>query len=250
MHRQLDTDSQETTEWVDALESVLAAEGPQRAHYLLEQLVDKARRSGAYLPYSPNTAYLNTIPPHLEERSPGDYELEHRLRSFVRWNAVAMVLRAGKRTWISAATSPASPPPRRCTTWASTISGARPPRTSAATSSTSRGTRPPASTPAPSPKGGSRKISSTTSARRSTARGSRPTRTRGSCRTSGSSRRCRWGSGRSRRSTRRASCTTSTTAGSPTPRSARSGRSWATARWTSPSRWAPSASGHARGSTT
>ena len=97
MHRQLDTDALETTEWLDALESVLALEGPERAHYLLEQLVAKARRDGAYLPYSPNTAYRNTIPPHLEERSPGDYELEHRLRSFVRWNAVAMVLRAGKR---------------------------------------------------------------------------------------------------------------------------------------------------------
>src|SRR3954469_10932047 len=97
MHRQLDTDQLETTEWLDALESVLALEGPERAHYLLEQLVAKARRDGAYLPYSPNTAYRNTIPPHLEERSPGDYELEHRLRSFVRWNAVAMVLRAGKR---------------------------------------------------------------------------------------------------------------------------------------------------------
>ena len=71
MHRQLDTDSLETTEWLDALESVLAAEGPERAHYLLEQLVAKARREGAYLPYSPNTAYLNTIPPQLEERSPG-----------------------------------------------------------------------------------------------------------------------------------------------------------------------------------
>src|SRR4051794_30935621 len=97
MHRQLDTDQLETTEWLDALESVLALEGPERAHYLLEQLVAKARRDGAYLPYSPNTAYRNTIPPHLEERSPGDYELEHRLRSFVRWNAVAMVLRAGKK---------------------------------------------------------------------------------------------------------------------------------------------------------
>ena len=97
MHRQLDTDALETTEWLDALQSVLALEGPERAHYLLEQLVAKARRDGAYLPYSPNTAYLNTIPPQLEERSPGDYELEHRLRSFVRWNAVAMVLRAGKR---------------------------------------------------------------------------------------------------------------------------------------------------------
>ena len=97
MHRPLDTDTLETKEWLDALEGVLAVEGPERAHYLLEQLVNKARREGAYLPYSPNTAYLNTIPPQLEERSPGDYELEHKLRSYVRWNAVAMVLRAGNR---------------------------------------------------------------------------------------------------------------------------------------------------------
>src|SRR6184192_1270176 len=95
MHTLLDDDPFETRDWVEALESVLAVEGPQRAHFLLEQLVEKARRSGAYLPYSAKTAYLNTIPPHLEERSPGNHELEHRLRSFVRWNAAAMVLRAG-----------------------------------------------------------------------------------------------------------------------------------------------------------
>jgi pyruvate dehydrogenase E1 component len=59
--------------------------------------VDKARRSGAYLPYRAQTAYINTIPPHLEEHSPGDQEIEQRLRSLVRWNAVAMVLRAGKK---------------------------------------------------------------------------------------------------------------------------------------------------------
>src|SRR3569623_10031 len=97
MHRPLDTDTLETKEWLDALGGVLAVEGPDRAHYLLEQLVNKARREGAHLPYSSNTAYFNTIPPQLEERSPGDYELEHKLRSYVRWNAVAMVLRAGNR---------------------------------------------------------------------------------------------------------------------------------------------------------
>src|SRR6185295_8291792 len=58
----------------------------------------KARRSGAYLPYSANTAYINTIPPGQEERSPGDHELEHRIRSYVRWNAAAMVLRANKES--------------------------------------------------------------------------------------------------------------------------------------------------------
>ena len=91
-----DSDPQETQEWLDALEGVLEYEGSQRAHYLLERLVDKARRSGAYLPYSANTAYINTIPPGQEERSPGNHELEHRIRSYVRWNAMAMVVRANK----------------------------------------------------------------------------------------------------------------------------------------------------------
>jgi pyruvate dehydrogenase E1 component len=92
-----DADPQETLEWVDALEAVLDREGAPRAHFLLERLVDKARRSGAYLPYSANTAYLNTIPPHLEERCPGDYELEQRIRSYARWNAAMIVLRASKK---------------------------------------------------------------------------------------------------------------------------------------------------------
>ena len=52
----LDVDPEETREWMEALDSVLAVEGPARAHYLLEQMIDKARRSGAYLPYSANTA--------------------------------------------------------------------------------------------------------------------------------------------------------------------------------------------------
>src|SRR6476661_3674309 len=91
-----DPDPQETQEWLDALDGVLEYEGTQRAHYLLEKLIDKARRSGAYLPYSANTAYINTIPPGQEERSPGNHELEHRIRSYVRWNAMAMVVRANK----------------------------------------------------------------------------------------------------------------------------------------------------------
>jgi pyruvate dehydrogenase E1 component len=91
-----DTDPQETQEWLDALDGVLEYEGAQRAHYLLEKLIDKSRRSGAYLPYSANTAYINTIPPGQEERSPGNHELEHRIRSYVRWNAMAMVVRANK----------------------------------------------------------------------------------------------------------------------------------------------------------
>ncbi len=91
-----DPDALETQEWLDALEAVLEREGPERAHYLLERLVDKARRSGAYIPFSANTAYINTIPPHLEERSPGDAALEERIRSYCRWNAMVMVARANR----------------------------------------------------------------------------------------------------------------------------------------------------------
>ena len=60
-----DPDALETQEWLDALEAVLEREGAERAHFLLERLIDKARRSGAYIPFSANTAYINTIPPHM-----------------------------------------------------------------------------------------------------------------------------------------------------------------------------------------
>ncbi len=86
----------ETQEWLDALEAVLDREGPQRAHYLLERLIDLARRSGAHIPFSPNTAYVNTIPPGLEPAHPGNLILEERIRSYVRWNAMVMVVRANR----------------------------------------------------------------------------------------------------------------------------------------------------------
>ncbi|BAP88759.1 pyruvate dehydrogenase subunit E1 [Burkholderiales bacterium GJ-E10] len=92
-----DPDTQETQEWIDALDAVIEQEGPERAHFLLETLMDRARRSGAHIPYSANTAYLNTIPPHLEARSPGDAVMEERIRSYIRWNAMAMVVRANRR---------------------------------------------------------------------------------------------------------------------------------------------------------
>ncbi len=98
MESQPDIDPQETQEWLEALESVLLNEGEERAHFLLEKLVERARRSGAYLPYSANTAYLNTIPTGKEKRSPGNHEIEHRIRAYVRWNAMAMVLRANLNT--------------------------------------------------------------------------------------------------------------------------------------------------------
>lgn len=98
MEQQPDIDPQETQEWLDALDSVIANAGGERAHFLLEKLIEKARRSGAYLPYSATTAYINTIPVGKEERSPGNNAIEHRIRSYVRWNAMAMVLRANKNT--------------------------------------------------------------------------------------------------------------------------------------------------------
>src|SRR5579862_7966953 len=98
MDRIPDIDPQETREWLDALDGVLQTEGPDRAHFLIEQLIDKARRSGAFLPFSANTAYINTIPPERQVRIPGDQKIEHRIRSYVRWNAMAMVVRANKHT--------------------------------------------------------------------------------------------------------------------------------------------------------
>ncbi len=93
-----DPDPQETAEWLDALDAVIREEGPERAHHLIERLIDKARRSGAYLACSANTAYVNTIPAHLEPRYPGDPSLEHRIRSYIRWNALAMVVRANRES--------------------------------------------------------------------------------------------------------------------------------------------------------
>ncbi|PLY17159.1 MAG: pyruvate dehydrogenase (acetyl-transferring), homodimeric type [Sedimenticola sp.] len=91
-----DIDPLETQEWLDALEGVLENEGIDRAHFLIERLVDKARRSGAYLPFSANTAYVNTIPVTHQERFPGDRAMERRIRSIIRWNAMAMVVQANR----------------------------------------------------------------------------------------------------------------------------------------------------------
>ncbi|MES1945525.1 pyruvate dehydrogenase subunit E1 [Salinisphaera sp. PC39] len=91
-----DVDAEETREWLDALEAVLEHEGPERAHFLLEALIEKSRRSGAYIPFSPYTAYVNTIPSEAEARSPGDPAIEWRIRSIIRWNAMAMVVQANR----------------------------------------------------------------------------------------------------------------------------------------------------------
>ena len=93
-----DTDPQETQEWQDAIAAVLENEGTERAHFLLETLIDKARRSGAYLPYNATTAYVNTIPTHLQQRHPGDTAIERKIRALIRWNAIMCVLRANEKS--------------------------------------------------------------------------------------------------------------------------------------------------------
>jgi pyruvate dehydrogenase E1 component len=121
MAERKDVDPQETREWLDSLHSVLEADGVERAHELVEKLIDELRRSGAHLPYKATTAYLNTIRKSDEERCPGDRGLEHRIRSLVRWNALAMVMKANAES--------------------KELGGQRPPGSTAATSSTSRATR-------------------------------------------------------------------------------------------------------------
>jgi pyruvate dehydrogenase E1 component len=93
-----DGDPLETQEWVDALKGVLANVGPDRAHYLIERLIDVARKEGAFLPFSANTDYINTVPHHQQHKMPGDAAIEERIRSYARWNAMAMVVRANKQT--------------------------------------------------------------------------------------------------------------------------------------------------------
>jgi pyruvate dehydrogenase E1 component len=94
--RVVDLDPQETAEWVEALDQVIDEEGPNRAAYLLEQLADRARVNGADLPASLNTPYINTIRPEDEVPYPGDRAMERRIKSLVRWNAMAMVVRQNK----------------------------------------------------------------------------------------------------------------------------------------------------------
>ena len=93
-----DTDPVETQEWLESIGSVLRVHGPERAHFLLERLIDFTRRSGAYLPFKPNTAYVNTIATGQEKEYPGNRALERRIEAYIRWNAMAMVVQANRRS--------------------------------------------------------------------------------------------------------------------------------------------------------
>lgn len=92
-----DTDPGETQEWLDSLDAVVSARGTTRAQLLMTRLLQRARTLGVGLPASVTTPYVNTIPPEQEPWFPGDEDLERRIRAFIRWNAVAMVVRANQR---------------------------------------------------------------------------------------------------------------------------------------------------------
>ncbi len=93
-----DSDIQETQEWIESLNSVIETEGTERAHFLIEMMIDQARRSGSNLPYKATTAYVNTIPSHLQQKHPGNPDMERRIRALIRWNAVMTVLRANTKS--------------------------------------------------------------------------------------------------------------------------------------------------------
>ena len=98
MTQQQDSNPQETQEWLEALDSVNDVEGIERAHYLIENLNNSAIRTGKFVPItSVTTPYSNTISPQNEERMPGDMFMERQIRGIVRWNAMAMVMRANTR---------------------------------------------------------------------------------------------------------------------------------------------------------
>ena len=92
-----DIDPIETREWIDSLSSVLENDGSNRAQFLIKQLIEHSYRQGSDLVLSRNTPYINTIPPEKEFKSPGDQNLERKIRSLIRWNAAAMVVRANKK---------------------------------------------------------------------------------------------------------------------------------------------------------
>ena len=91
-----DIDPEETDEWIESLSSVVKRDGSRRAHFLLTKLINQAYVSGSNLPFTQNTPYINTIPPQLEAKSPGDQNIEKSIRSLIRWNAAAMVVKANK----------------------------------------------------------------------------------------------------------------------------------------------------------
>ena len=92
-----DIDPQETQDWIDSIQSVISNFGIKRAHFILDKLISVSRTSGVKLPFSPHTDYINTIPINNQKPYPGDREIERRIKSIIRWNAMAMVVRANRK---------------------------------------------------------------------------------------------------------------------------------------------------------
>ena len=153
-HQLPDIDPSETDEWLESLDQVVAEEGEARARFLIYKLLKRARQLQVGLPPLTQTRYINTISPEQEPYFPGDEAMERRIRRLIRWNAVAMVLRANNNfpgigghlaTYASAATSTRS---------GSTTSSAARTATRPATRSSTRVTPRPGSTPGPSSRAG------------------------------------------------------------------------------------------------
>ena len=93
-----DIDPLETNEWIESLNSVIENDGSSRASYLLNKVIDQAYKAGLVLPDTRTTPYINTIPPETEVKSPGDQNIEKKIRAYIRWNAAAMVVKANKKS--------------------------------------------------------------------------------------------------------------------------------------------------------
>ena len=91
-----DIDPIETQEWLDSLTAIISKDGSDRAHYILKKLIDETYKEGINKPLTRNTPYINTIAPENEVKSPGDQNIERKIRSLIRCNAAAMVVKANK----------------------------------------------------------------------------------------------------------------------------------------------------------
>jgi hypothetical protein len=115
-------DEEEIQEWIEAFDSVVRDSGPEALNQIITRLRTHASVSGVQLPFSARTPYINTIPVHMQPVFPGDQEMERRIKSLVRWNALAMVVRANR---VEHGIFPRTRPRRRCLRLASTIFSAR-----------------------------------------------------------------------------------------------------------------------------
>ena len=91
-----DSNPRDTEAWLESLDSVIHDEGHERANYLLDRLVNRGIASGLVRPFSANTPYINSIPIERQPAYPGDFDVERRIRAIIRWNAMAMVVRANR----------------------------------------------------------------------------------------------------------------------------------------------------------